>query len=544
MNRYIHPLVAMALTCVTNPALAGETEPTFSHDVAKIIFDKCTLCHRPDSSGPFSLITYDDVRRRAQTIEAVLDSEYMPPWKPVDHGIPFANSRNLSSHEELTIRQWIDAGCPEGDRDMTPAPPAFNDGWTLGTPDLVVQMNGEFLIPADGPDIYRSFVFPLNLPEDKWVKAVELRPRAQSSVHHAIFFLDTTGNARQLDGVDGKAGISGMGFLADFGGESKLDTSVRRSALWERFRGRAAPADTKGDQAYRVNNAIARGLGGYVPGSLPNLLPGDLAMPLPGGSDIVMQTHFHPSGKAETEQAELALYFADQPPSKQLVPIQIPAMFGFGANIRIPAGESDYRVSDSITLPVDAQAIGVAGHAHYICREMKLTAASPLGETTVLLEIDDWDLDWQDQYLFANPIDLPAGTVLHCEIVYDNSTDNPENPNHPPREIRWGRGSNDEMGSVTLMTVATQQREEPQLQAAVRQHFLATLVHRKGPQLAQMLLQLDDNDDGKLQPSEAPPRMNARIFRFVDADNDGGLDALELDRLMKIRDQLRAIRNR
>jgi hypothetical protein len=291
--------------------------------------------------------------------------------------------------------------------------------------------------------------------------------------------------------------------------------------------------------AFRANEAIASGLGGYVPGATPNSLPGDLAMALPRGSDIVMQTHFHPSGKAETEQAEIALYFADRPPSRQLIPVMVPAMFGFGVDIRIPPGETNYRMSDSLTLPVDTQAVGVSGHAHYVCREMKLTAQLPKGQARVLLHIDDWDLDWQDQYLFAEPIDLPAGTVLRTEIVYDNSVDNPENPHHPPREIRWGRGSTDEMGSVTLMTVASRKADEPQLQGAVRRHFIASLVDRENSELSQMLMQLDDNDDGKLQRKEAPPRLNSQLFRLVDQNGDGALDKSEVERALGLRKWLR-----
>ena len=154
MNRYTL-FVAMAVTCSTRMSLADQPAPTFSHDVAKIIYQKCTACHRPASSGPFSLVTYDDVRRRAETIEAVLDDNYMPPWKPVDHGIAFGNDRSLSDQEQRTIKKWIDAGCPEGDRAKVPAPPKFTSGWMLGKPDMVVKMNGTFDVPADGPDIYR-----------------------------------------------------------------------------------------------------------------------------------------------------------------------------------------------------------------------------------------------------------------------------------------------------------------------------------------------------------------------------------------------------
>ncbi len=522
-------------------AVGHQSPPTFSADIAPIVYGKCSICHRPDQVGPFSLLTHGDFSRRAQTIRAVIDSGYMPPWKPVNHNLEFANERSLSAEQKQKMLAWIDAGCPEGNAQETPAPPEFTAGWTLGTPDLVVKMNGQFQIPADGPDLYRSFVFPVDLPEDKWVKAVELRPKAKSAVHHAIFFLDTSGHARKKDGADGQAGIPGMGFLGDFGGAIADDNSTSRNGggLLDRFRGGPARASAGDEDNSRIDNALARGLGGYVPGAMPNFLPGDLAMALPRGSDIVMQTHFHPSGKPETEQAELALYFADRPPSKQLVMIQVPAMFGFGANINIPPGEKNYRVSDAFTIPVDTQIIGVGGHAHYICREMKLTAESPDGQSTILLQIDDWDLDWQDRYLFAEPVELPAGTVIHSEIVYDNSAENPENPYQPPQTIRWGRESKDEMGSITLMTVASNEKERPQLQNAVRKHFTETIVNRfsQGPALAQMLMQLDQNGDGKLQESEAPPRLSGRVFGLLDQDRDGTLDKAELDRLMELRDR-------
>lgn len=511
------------------PTSASEHTVTYSQDVAKIVHEKCASCHRPGSSGPFSLLHYGDVKSRAATIEGVLDAKYMPPWKPVDHGIAFANSRELTDSEEQTIRDWIRAGCPEGDPELTPKPPEFPDGWTLGEPDLVVRMNGEFRVPADGPDIYRSFVFPIAMPEDKWVKAVELRPQAKSSLHHAIFFLDPNGSAREMDGSDGQAGVSGMNFLANTRG-----VTAGGGSLLDRLRSVGGNSLDGG----QVNRALNRGLGGFVPGTTPSKLPGDWAMFLPRGSDVVMQTHFHPSGKEEVERATLALYFADQPPTQPIVPVMIPPMFGFGKGIKIPAGENNYRVTDKFTLPVDSTAIGVSGHAHYVCREMKLTASLPNKTSQVLLHIDDWDLDWQDQYWFERPLELPAGTELRCELVYDNSVDNPENPSSPPQPIRWGRGSNDEMGSVTLMTVATESENTAELQKAVVQHFRTSLVERSSADLAQMLMQLDNDYDGKLQTTEAPPTMSGQIFRILDRNQDGGVDEAEVLRILKLRDGL------
>lgn len=503
---------------------------TFATDIAPLIYEKCSACHRPGQAGPFSLLTYDEVSRRAKTIQAVVSRNYMPPWKPVNDNLHYSNDRSLSETQKQLLADWIAAGCPEGDRSQTPSPPRYPDGWSLGQPDLVVRMNGEFHIPASGPDLYRSFVFPLDLPEDKWVKAIELRPRAKSAMHHALFFLDSSGEARAMDGRDGQAGIAGMGFLADFGNGNGASGGARGNLL-DRLTSRANKP-SGGDKG-RIDGALARGLGGYVPGAMPTLLPGDLAMGLPKNTDIVMQTHFHPSGTPETEQAELAIYFADKPPSKQLVPIQVPAMFGFGANIDIPAGEKSFRINDSFTLPIDVEGISVGGHAHYICREMKMTATTPKGENIVLMQIDDWDLDWQDRYVFADPVSLPAETEIKTEIVYDNSADNPENPFDPPQRIRWGRQSNDEMGSVTLLVVARDESQRQELQTALREHFTQTIAERfsQGAGLGAMIMQLDENRDQKLQRTEAPPRLSGRVFDFLDQNQDGGLDRDELARL-------------
>lgn len=372
---------------------------------------------------------------------------------------------------------------------------------------MVVTMNGKYQVPADGPDIYRSFVFPMNLPEAKWIKAVELRPKATSSVHHALFFVDARRTARRLDGKDGTPGIKGMGFLANFGSAAG-----------------GAGMDALGS------------LGGFVPGTNPNKLPGDLAMALPKGSDIVMQVHFHPTGKVETEQAELALYFADKPPSRRLTSIMLPPLFGFGAKLEIPEGEKDFRISDSFELSVPTRAVGVTGHAHYVCREMVMTATLPGGATKVLLHIEDWDLDWQDQYLFTEPVDLPAGTVLRTEVAYDNSAENPENPHQPPKAIRWGRGSTDEMGSITLLVVAENKKDESALQQAITADFAETFVNASGAQLTKMIMQLDDNHDGTVDKEELEAPTDRGLFALIDGNRNGGLERAEVEQFTILRD--------
>jgi hypothetical protein len=267
-----------------------------------------------------------------------------------------------------------------------------------------------------------------------------------------------------------------------------------------------------------------------------------------------MQTHFHPTGKPETEQAELGLYFADAPPTHRLVPIQLPPLFGIGAGIDIPPGQSDYRIEASYTLPIDVRGIEIGGHAHYICSSMHMTAKLPTGESLTLLKIDDWDLDWQDRYQFAKPLDLPKGTELTAVITYDNSANNPENPYSPPRNITWGRESNDEMGSITLQTIARDEAEREQLENDVRRTTRESLRNRIQSQTAGLaalglggtsasketsggngglgrgglLKLLDRNRDGKLQELEVPERFRERVFDLFDGDGDGELDEGEL----------------
>jgi len=495
--------LAASSLCHLSPVATAEEPVTFTEHIAPIIHQRCTQCHRPDEAAPFTLISYKQVRKHSRTIHEVLNDRYMPPWHPVpDHG-DFQYERRLSDKELVLYNTWMDTGRLEGDPARMPKAPEFPEGWQLGEPDLIVEMTRSIDVPADGPDIYRSFVLPLNLDEDKWVKAVELRPQARNVVHHVLFFLDDSGTARELDGKDGKPGFKGMGF---------------------RISGR---------------------LGGYVPGNTGRKLPGDMALPLPKGSDLVLQTHFHPVGKAETERFKVGFYFTDKAPSKTLVGIQVPPGFGRGMKINIPPGEKNYRVEDSFTLPIDVDAHIVGGHAHYICSEMKMTAQLPDGSLEQLLYIDDWDLNWQDRYTYKTPVRLPAGTVIKTVLVYDNSEDNPDNPTIPPVRVKWGRESTDEMGSITLQVTAVNEWERFQLTTAalrgssrLASAALQKLRNSLPDDLPATVKLLDRNGDGTLQATEIPKKMK-RLLDKLDRNKNGALDPPELKALYDWADALK-----
>ena len=450
MHRFTSRLLATAaLIAVATAAAANDEQPqppTFNRDVAPIIFAQCASCHRPGEAAPFSLLTYKDVKKRADLVAAVTASRYMPPWHAEPASIPFHGERRLTDEQIALLRAWVDADMPEGDAADLPPTPEFTPGWQLGKPDLIVKMSEEFEVPADGPDLYHNFAIPLGLAEDKWVRAVEFRPSAPTVVHHSLFFLDPTGKASQDPGF------------------------ARLS-----FEGNARSGRAQGDLGGGSNG---RSLGGWAVGATPLPLPAGLAFRVPAGCDLILSTHFHPSGTVERERSVVGIYFADKKPARSFTGVQLPPMFGALAGIDIPAGEKRYTKTDSFTLPVAVEAFGVNSHAHYLGKEMELTATLPDGEVIDLLRIDDFDFNWQEQYRYAEFVRLPKGTRLDARVAWDNSTDNPRNPSNPPVRVKWGRESTDEMGSVALRMMPVDEADLGTLQEAYRDHVRAAARER------------------------------------------------------------------
>jgi Copper type II ascorbate-dependent monooxygenase, N-terminal domain len=410
------------------------TAPTFSHDVAPILYSRCVSCHRDGGVAPFPLVTYAAAAKRARLIATVTAKRYMPPWLPSEPH--FQHETKLSAAEIALLASWAAAGAPEGNPHETPPPPKVPVGWPLGKPDLEAVMPASFNVPADGPDLYQCFVIPAPAPNDHWVRAIDIRPGNAKVVHHVIVFQDTTRSARKRDTGGGYPCFGTPGFLP------------------------------------------ARGLGGWTPGALPFRMPDDIPSLFHGTADLVLQIHYHPTGKPEIDRTRLALYFAAQPPARRLMDVPL------GSNrIDIPPGDAAFKVTDHFTVPVGVDAIGIIPHAHYVCKTMYAYAVLPDGTRRTLLRIPDWNFNWQRQYRYAAPIRLPAETRIEMEFTYDNSAANPRNPNHPPARITWGPATTDEMAGLHVEVVPVHADDADELSQALWGKMMRSLgggIYRPG----------------------------------------------------------------
>jgi len=460
-------LVAFGLTGVVSAQAGEKTAPTFSKEVAPILFQNCVTCHRPGEAAPFSLLTYQDAKKRGKLIAQVTHSRQMPPWKADKGDVVFRGDRRLKDEQIDVLKRWVEAGMPEGDPKLTPAPPTFADGWVLGKPDLVVKMPKAFHVPAEGRDIYRDFAISLGLSEDKWVKAIDFRPSASSVVHHTLFRLDTTGTAAKREAASGEVGFrGGMGALG----------AGKKGDLLSGLGGLGGLSGTGGPQT--GNTA---GLGGWAVGAQARTLPDGLAYLLPKGSDLILATHFHPSGKAEDEASTVAFYFADKPPVQRFTGLQLPFGFGIAAGIDIPAGKKDFSIEDAFELPVDVKAFGVSGHAHYLAKDFKVTATLPDGKKKTLLWISDWDFGWQEQYRFDSFLDLPKGTKLHAKISYDKLLEVFWQAHDPTTLNRQGADEGTSYRSIILYRDEKQKLLAEKSKLAAQENFKHPIVTEIAP---------------------------------------------------------------
>ncbi len=401
-------LSAFAATFYVGVVSASEpSDVTFNKDVAPILFRHCAGCHRPGEVAPFPLLSYRDASKRAGQIVELTASREMPPWK-AEPGIGhFAGERRLTEEEIDLIRRWSESGSTEGNPADLPPPPRFADGWQLGEPDLVLRMAEPYALAASGPDEYRCFVLPIRVPAGKFIKSIEYRPGNRKVVHHAVItsLPHEQAIARLAEG-DGKSFLSGL----------------------------APPG-----------RLLSGPLSIWTPGMEPHWLPGDLASSWPDNTDLVLQLHLHPSGKPEVEQSVIGIHLTDQKPTASL------KLNVFSNNkIDIPPNQPDYEVRASKTLSAETTLFGVFPHLHLIGRSIRAEAVLPDATRIPLISITNWDFNWQYYYQYAEPVRLPAGTRIDVRWTYDNSASNAANPSKPPRRVRFGEQTVDEMAFLVF----------------------------------------------------------------------------------------------
>jgi len=400
-------------------------EVTFHKDVEPLLQARCQTCHRPGEAAPMSLLTYKDARPWAKAIKEAVVVKKMPPWFAApDHG-QFENDRRLSQAEIDTLAAWADGGAREGDIKDAPKPVTFAEGWAMGKPDLVLEMPEAYEVPATGTIEYTYFVMPTGFTEDRWVQQVEVRPGNKSVVHHIVMIVRPPGVKYVSEAPIGHAYVP-----PHKDGPHKPDT---------------------GQGVLQGGQGGIEMVGVYVPGGLPYVLKPGQARLIPKGSDIIFQMHYTTNGKTGTDRSRVGFIFAKEPPTERVVNAYVS-----NQNLHIPAQAANHQVNARITLYKDTQLLSMFPHMHVRGKSFEYRATYPTGETETLLTVPKYDFNWQLTYYLKEPKLLPKGTVLECIAHYDNSPNNPYNPD-PKSDVWWGDQTWEEMlaGFVDLSMPVT-----------------------------------------------------------------------------------------
>ena len=441
-------------------ALAANAAPpaskiTFYRNIAPIVYRECAPCHRPDESAPFSLLTYEDFKRRAAQIADVTKRRYMPPWQPEKGYGDFAEERRLSDAQIRLIQEWVEQGALPGPAAHAPAAPTFKSEWQLGTPDLILHVAQPYQLAADGTEVFWNFVIPVPITATRWVKAMEVRPGNPRVFHHANVIIDRSRSSQRHEEKAG-AGFPGM------------DLTVQE--------------DTFDPDSHFLS---------WKPGSEPVVEPEGMAWRADPGMDLVLNVHLRPSGKPETINPMLGLYFTDKPQTKFPMLVQLE----HDGAIDIPPGIHDFLITDNFRTPMDLSVLAVYPHAHYLATLMEGYATLPDGTRKWLIRIPKWDLNWQGVYRAKEPIFLPSGTVISMRYHYDNSSDNVRNPSNPPKHVAAGNSATDEMGHLWLQVLPVAQGDQRgALQEALMQQRLLKYPGDFSANFSLGALLLDRND--------------------------------------------------
>ncbi len=396
----------------------GKAAVTYSQSVAGILNKNCVSCHREGEVAPFRLDTYAQAKLWAPMIADVAKRRIMPPWKATPGYGDFHNTRSLTESEIETLDHWAESGAPAGNLANAPKPPTFPGAWAGGTPDLILRPERPFKVAGEGKDEYHCFVLPAEFKKDTFVKLAQVKPGNRTIVHHIIVYVDPTGKAA----LEADAKYPGDGFVNPRAGAGDPVEGTHWLSAW-------------------------------APGGFVSPLPEGVVVPVPRGSRLIMEVHYHRSGKDEVDQSSLGLTFARDTVQ------QFSGVHGVShPDLILPPGEANITVSGSHVLENGFTVLSVAPHMHQIGKEMHLWAVKPNGVKEELIWLKNWDFQWQSAYDFRKPISLPKGTKIYMDAVFDNSAENPRNPNRPPKTITWGEASTDEMCIGFLFGTATNQK--------------------------------------------------------------------------------------
>ena len=386
--------------------MASMPNVTFTKDVAPILQKQCQSCHRPGEAGPFSMLTYEDVRPWTGAMKLAIQQKVMPPWFADPKYGHFSNERSLSESETHTLLSWIAAGAPKGDPKDMPAPMNFTEGWGIPKPDIVLQLPMPFPVPETGMVEYQYVIVPTGFTKDIWVQAAEVRPTERAVVHHIIAYVREPGSNYFKDQ---KPGVF--------------------------FEAPPAKADEKNDASALPSDFLV----GYAPGQPAEILQPGQGKLIKAGSDIVFEVHYTPNGKAVMDQTKLGLVLAKEKPKTR-----VQTLSASNGTFKIPPGDPDYRVDASFEVAKQVTLAALHPHMHTRGKDFEYRLVFPNGETRTILQVPAYNWHWQLWYDLQEPIVLPKGTKIECTAHFDNSAKNPENPD-PTKTIIWGQQSWDEM---------------------------------------------------------------------------------------------------
>jgi Tfp pilus assembly protein PilF len=419
----------------TQGRVIQDSQPTYSKDIAPILFSNCVVCHHEGGAGPFPLMNYEQVKSHARKIANVTRYRFMPPWLAEAQPLKFVDERRLTAEQIASIQKWYEQGAPEGKVSDLPAAPKFDEGWLLGRPDSILKAEKPYTLPATGTDQYWNFVLPVPITKTRWLRAVDIHPGDKRLVHHANMLVDRTGAARLLEKVPG-AGFGGM----EISLESEAFDPDSHFLFWK-------------------------------PGSVPYNEPDGMAMRLDPGNNLLLNLHLQPSGKEEQVQSSVGLYFTDKPATVHPMLLQLQN----DRALDIPPGEANFVVTTDLTLPIDVDVLAIYPHAHYLGRDLLAAATLPDGTKETLIHIPHWDLKWQGVFRYEKPVRLLKGTKIDMRYVYDNSVENVSNPNQPPVRVKSGNRASDEMAHLWLQVLPV----EPQTNGVDSREVLLEAVARR-----------------------------------------------------------------